>query len=1179
MKKQVFMACLAAVAGASAGTATYSFSWYRNAPVTDFPVPLVLEEGRNGFTYSGSATGGVDLRATDGNGANLPLEIESWNPGGRSVVWVKVPNLSDATTVTLSWGDASAATADASGMWADSMAVLHFGDAPGLNSAHGDTLSPVGNAATIAGGRAPVGDGALFDRTADYRTVDASSADYWPETTNQLTISFWLRADKLTKANDQTYLCQWGQFTNKARNEAYQMAILLNWYVNAGIDFFVSSTGSGGPHFSGSASWPRITFPGDGDWHHVAYTSDGTTTTAYLDGRVVDTGASDNFSITAWGQEGGYLSVGGTRNFQHPLDGMMDEFRFERVCRSADWIRAAVETQARSFHTATIPFSDYTGEALTDFPAYVHVDRNMGVDPGLLYKGLTNGTAQVMDLRTGALLPVEIEYAFDNAFDKSLGMWVKMPSYSAADGVVVMAPLAHYRPDGAAASGSAVGSSGVWNDDFLLVFHMNPTGYLHDVKSRVRLKPNWAHNQGECANAFPVAVDGPTGPYQAYWSTTNSIQTVKPTINHALTNVYTVSWWAKEDEDEFLNPKRETYGWTLLGTSLLKGAGYSGNGTGPNRMAIWQGVKTATLDIPDAGWHQYAYASDGAKTYCYRDGALMTSASGAKNFGFGTSISGQPIHLMGSSNATKDAFRGKTDEVRLETVCRSADWIKAAYQNQLAWRDGTPWQFAPHFADAVTASVTAGGALTAQATLSCRTNATVTAYWGRVDGGTDAARWANAIALGTKADGAVTASATLPVAGARYAVRFRAVNAFGEAWSPVRYVTVPVASARGASVAIAVNYAGGETLVNFPLCVRIPASNGLPADPGKVRIVDEGGTPLVWEAETWDPSGESVLWVRVPTLTGTTQLTLAFHDDFPNDDGAWAAESVWPGNEYAGVWHFAASTKSGVYTEDSTAFGADMNYRARDVYPTNGVLGTAYHFPTNTAGLFRASDGTPFNDFGEGFTFSFWAAIPDRTSKGERDWSGAADKDWQDFAKHELKNRPADISYVQYVVRYDAAAEGVVDLFPYCAGNRIVPPGLNNNYLSEDKRTTNNTSTAFSKVCRAAKPDEGWHHYAFTHDGMFLAAYLDGTLLRRQFWPLVLNTAVQDFKVMQTGFGSNSLSATNGKQAKGTLDEYRAERVGRSAAWIKACYDNQKPGSTFVTVGSTRYPGTILIFR
>lgn len=1021
MKKLVLIACLVAAAGASAGTATYSFSWYRNAAVADFPVPLTLEEGYNGFTYAGfaDAAGGTDLRASDGNGVNLPLEIETWNPAGRSVVWVKVPSFSSATTLTLFWGDASAAVADASGLWGESMAVLHFGDTPGLNSAHGDTLSPNGNAATIARGKAPVGDGALFDRTADYSTRDAVSADYWPATTNQLTISFWLKADKLTRANDQTYLCQWGYFTNKAKNEAYQMAVLLNYYSNGGIDFFTSS-GFDGQHFSGSVTWPRITFPSNGDWHHVAYTLDGETTTAYLDGKVFSTGAATNFLITAWGQEGGYLSVGGTRSFQHPLDGTMDEFRFERVCRSADWIRAAVETQARSLHSATIPFSDYTGATLTDFPAYIHVDKNMGIDPGLFYDGLTNGTAQITDKRTGAPLPVEIEYAFNNAFDKSLGLWVRMPSYSAADGVVVTTPYDRSQPAGAE---SGVNPSSVWSDDFLLVFHMNPTGYLHDVKSHVRLKPGWRKGDGETANAYPVATDGPTGPYQAYHSTTNAIQVATPTIARAITNVYTVSWWAKEDEDEFVNPKLETYGWTLLGVSTLKGAGYSSDhGTGPNKMVIWGGIKAAALEIPDTGWHQYVYACNGARTYCYRDGVLQNSQSGGKNFSLST-ISGKAIQLMGSGNATKDAFRGCADEVRLETVCRSADWIKATYLNQLAWRDGTPWQFAPHFADALTATV-ADGTLTAQATLSCRTNATVTAYWGRSDGGTDAGKWENAVALGTKADGAVTATANLPVAGARYAVRFRAVNDFGETWSNVRYVTVPVAGVHGAKISVTVAYAGGETLTDFPLCVRIPARNELPNDPGTVRILDADGNVLAWEAETWNPSGESVLWVRVPSLAGTTSLTIAFDEKYPADDGTWAKDSVWPPNEYAGVWHFAASTKSGIYTEDSTSFGADINENGRKAYVTNGLAGPAYHFPTNTTGHFRRSTGTPFYDFSEGFTFSFWAKIPERLSKGERAWNGAADKDWQDFVKHELKNYPSNVGWVQVVVRYDAAAEG-----------------------------------------------------------------------------------------------------------------------------------------------------------
>ena len=1177
MKKLVLMACLAAAAGASAGTATYSFSWYRNAAVADFPVPITLEEGRNGFTYAGfaDAAGGTDLRASDGNGANLPLEIETWDPGGRSVVWVKVPSLTHETAITLSWGDASAAVADASGMWgADTMAILHFGDTPGLNSAHGDTLQVIGSAAAIDGGAAPVGNGAVFTRAGDYCTRNAASADYWPETTNQFTISFWLKTDKLTKANDQTYLLQWGYYEDENKTRVTQMAVLLNWYANAQVTIYRQNG------YSGSLTPPDFTFPSDDDWHHVAFTYDGLTCTAYLDGNVVNTSTSSSFALTAWSMYGGYFSAGGTRSPQHLLDGAMDEVRFERICRSADWIRAEVETQARSLHSVTIPFSDYTGATLTDFPAYIHVDRNMGIDPGLLYDGLANGTAQITDMRTGAPLPVEIEYAFNNAFDKSLGLWVKVPSYSAADGVVVTTPLAHYLPDGAA-GGSPGGSADVWSDDFLFVFHMNPTGYLHDVKSHVRLKPSWRRGDGELANAYPVATDGPTGPYQAYRSTTNAVQVATPTIARALTNVFTISWWAKADADEFASPKNETYVWTLLSASPIMGPGYTSWGSDVNKMVLlfpWTSIKDAPLEIPDAEWHQYVYSGDGKKTYCYRDGMLQAVANKCIDFNFPTTISGKAIQLMGSGNATKDAFRGRADEVRLETVCRSADWIKATYLNQLAWRDGTPWQFAPHFADAVTASVV-NGALAAQATLSCRTNAAVTAYWGRADGGTNAAQWEHAVALGAKADGAVTTTANLPVAGARYAVRFRAVNDFGEAWSNVRYVTVPVAGARGAKISVTVAYEGGETLTDFPLCVRIPARNELPNDPGTVRILDADGNVLAWEAETWNPSGESVIWVRVPSLAGTTSLTLQFDERYPADDGAWAADTVWPGTEYAGVWHFAASKKSGVVTEDATSFGADITSNGRKAYATNGMAGTAYHFPSNTYGFFRASVGTPFYDFSNGFTFSFWAAIPDRISKGVRAWSGAADGDWQDFSKHELKNYPSNVGYVQVVVRYDAAAEGTVDLFPYFNDNRIVSPGANNYYVSDDKHTTNKTAAAFSKVCRAAKPDEGWHHYAFVHDGLFLSAYLDGTLLRRQFWPFVLNTAVQDTKLVQTAFGCNTTSTTNGKTARGTLDEYRAERVGRSAAWIKACYDNLKPGSTFVTVGTTVRPGTMIFFR
>ena len=51
-----------------------------------------------------TAANGDDLRISDG-AANLPYEIENWNPGGKSIVWVKVPTFSSATTLTLRWGE------------------------------------------------------------------------------------------------------------------------------------------------------------------------------------------------------------------------------------------------------------------------------------------------------------------------------------------------------------------------------------------------------------------------------------------------------------------------------------------------------------------------------------------------------------------------------------------------------------------------------------------------------------------------------------------------------------------------------------------------------------------------------------------------------------------------------------------------------------------------------------------------------------------------------------------------------------------------------------------------------------------------------------------------------------------------------------------------------------------
>ena len=76
-----FVAVALAAMSASAGRAVRTFGWYRNAAQTDFQVPLVLEEGVDGFTYADTAADGANLCVTDTDGTQLPIEIENaWCP-------------------------------------------------------------------------------------------------------------------------------------------------------------------------------------------------------------------------------------------------------------------------------------------------------------------------------------------------------------------------------------------------------------------------------------------------------------------------------------------------------------------------------------------------------------------------------------------------------------------------------------------------------------------------------------------------------------------------------------------------------------------------------------------------------------------------------------------------------------------------------------------------------------------------------------------------------------------------------------------------------------------------------------------------------------------------------------------------------------------------------------------
>ncbi len=139
-------------------------------------------------------------------------------------------------------------------------------------------------------------------------------------------------------------------------------------------------------------------------------------------------------------------------------------------------------------------------------------------------------------------------------------------------------------------------------------------------------------------------------------------------------------------------------------------------------------------------------------------------------------------------------------------------------------------------------------------------------------------------------------------------------------------------------------YDGSETLVGFPLLVRVSparvpgfnysnvsAPGGVPA----IRFYDMNGTLLPSECELWDTSGESVFWVRLPSLSGkNTKVRMCWGELAGEPVPDSRPTEVWTG--FAGVWHMgetingqAAAART--VARDSTANGIHA-------VPTNGVV-------------------------------------------------------------------------------------------------------------------------------------------------------------------------------------------------------------------------------------------------
>jgi len=337
----------------------------------------------------------------------------------------------------------------------------------------------------------------------------------------------------------------------------------------------------------------------------------------------------------------------------------------------------------------------------------------------------------------------------------------------------------------------------------------------------------------------------------------------------------------------------------------------------------------------------------------------------------------------------------------------------------------------------------------------------------------------------------------------------------------------------------ATGYDGEGALENFPVLVRLStAIDGFDAssvrDPAEIRFADANGNLIPHEIDTWDPDGESTIWVSVPSLSGTdTSFTMCWspaHGTTPQT--ALTPSRVWTQAGYLGVWHFSPAETARVYANSAQP----KHYATASAAATegaNGIVGGCVQFPNGATTL--VNDSIAWASCTPHMTLEFWV---DNQNKGD--------------------------------ARIFGSGTG------YTEGASIYMSG----YISGNGGHSHRQSSLV--------PDAGWRHVSMNFSGSAQATALaDGVTtfqFSRQGGSSVDGDSTHFFHNVNDGSiyaDYHALSLTshgNGESPfKGYADEFRVRGENSTDEWMQANYDTQAPNTDFLSYGAVRVRGGTLL--
>ena len=290
------------------------------ATLTNFPVLVRLGTSISGFSYDDfQLEGGGDLMFTDDNGTPLAHEVDTWNANGTSLVWVKVPELTQGSKIHAYYGNGVDPGATASDAWNGYAGVWHLGEDNGTAydaTANNLNGTPSGSkaASMVSYANGAVGKARVNFADKSYLSIPNYNTLGLGGT---FTISGWFLANSVSG-----YPRLFSRKREYAANDGWEIEMSNSSKVKA------SARGAGGT--SVTVNMPDIT----ANWLHLALVYNGTTLSCYTNGALSVSGTIGTATDNGYPLSFGCDSDGSESAF----NGQYDEIRLVDGVATPIWV-------------------------------------------------------------------------------------------------------------------------------------------------------------------------------------------------------------------------------------------------------------------------------------------------------------------------------------------------------------------------------------------------------------------------------------------------------------------------------------------------------------------------------------------------------------------------------------------------------------------------------------------------------------------------------------------------------------------------------------------------------------------------------------------------------------------------------------------------------------------------